>query len=306
MTDRSKVWRKFFTGRNGLRAGWRMVIFFVLFLCAAYLATRLTGVLQSYRPAEHGTRLEVVSLMAPLAVALLLVSGLMAKFERRSLAQYGLPLALAFRKQFWIGAMVGFLSLTALVFTLHMFGALSLARGDLTPGKVVLSGAAWLVPAFLGALVEDFFYRGYFLFTLTTGIGFWPAAAVSSLWMGGMHYLNPGGHGLGPASALAYCLVTCLLLRRTGNLWMPLGVHSAWNWGEMYFYGTLDSGFRTHSHLFAASQQGPAWLSGGLFGPEASVLIFVMFGIWWLGFSKLLPEKKYPLCSTVPPRFART
>jgi hypothetical protein len=70
---------------------------------------------------------------------------------------------------------------------------------------------------FLAALLEDLTYRGYLLFTLTTGIGFWPAAVVTSLLMGGMHYFNPGGHGLGPF-VIFYCLVTCLIVRRTGDL----------------------------------------------------------------------------------------
>jgi membrane protease YdiL (CAAX protease family) len=30
-------------------------------------------------------------------------------------------------------------------------------------------------------------------------------------------------------------MVACLMLRRTGDIWMPLGLHAAWNWGEVFF-----------------------------------------------------------------------
>ena len=71
-------------------------------------------------------------------------------------------------------------------------------------------------------------------------------ALVTSLLMGVMHYFNPAGHGLGPVAATTYCLVTCLILRRTGDLWMPLGIHLGWDWarvtstastGQAYYLG---------------------------------------------------------------------
>ena len=138
--------------------------------------------------------------------------------------------------------------------------------------------AAWAVLAFLGALLEDFLYRGYLLFTLATGIGFWPAAIVTSLLMGGLHYFNPNGHGLGPVSATMYCLVTVLVLRRTGDLWMPLGIHSAWAWGEIYFYGVPDSGYPANGHLLDARFHGSSLLTGGGFGPGGQHLYFGLAG----------------------------
>ena len=120
----------------------------------------------------------------------------------------------------------------------------ALARGSFSFGSPALHGAdiwkygaLWTLPLFLSALFEDFLYRGYLLFTLTSGIGFWPAAVVTSLLMGGAHYFNPGGHGLGPVTAFLYCLATCVVIRRTGDLWMALGIHAAWSWGEVFFYG---------------------------------------------------------------------
>ena len=203
-------------------------------------------------------------------------------------------------RQFWQGAVISFASFTALLLGLRLAGAFSFGPLALRGPDVLKYALLWAVPLFLAALLEDFFYRGYLLFTLTTGIGFWPAAVITSLWMGGMHYLNPGGHGLGPVAATMYCMVTFLVLRITGDMWMPLGIHAAWSWGELFFYGTPSSGFPSVGHLLSGSFHGPAWLTGGAFGPEAGVPNLILLMIWWFGFSAWLRGVKYPNPAAIP------
>jgi hypothetical protein len=229
-----------------------------------------------------------------LVFALLLASWIMARLEHRSLAGYGLPWHRAFCLQFWQGAAISFASLTLLLFVMRSLGAVSFASGGLRGIDPWRYGLLWTAPLFLAALLEDFFYRGYLLYTLTTGIGFWPAAVVTSLLMGGAHYFNPGGHGLGPLAATGYCLVTALVIRRTGDLWTALGIHSAWSWGEVFFYGVPSSGQSAHGHFLQASFHGSLWLTGGGFGPEASWLNLLLIGIWAVGFSLWLKGVKYP------------
>ncbi len=109
-----------------------------------------------------------------------------------------------------------------------------------------------------------------------------------------MHYLNPGGHGLGPVAAFLYCMATCVVIRRTGDLWMALGIHGAWNWGEVFFYGVPSSGFPGQGHLLNASFHGSTWLTGGTFGPEASAPSIVLLVVWGIVFSAWLRGVKYP------------
>jgi len=112
--------------------------------------------------------------------------------------------------------------------------------------------------------------------------------------MGGMHYLNPGGHGLGPVITTVYCLVTCLVIRRTGDLWMPFGIHAAWDWGITFVYGVPSGGQLTQQHLLSAQLHGPAWLTGGTYGPEASWPNLALLVIWGCFFSVWLRGVKYP------------
>jgi uncharacterized protein len=282
-----------FKGPNGLRAGWRLLIFVAILVPLDYAAS--LGIDPLLRRAHAGdfTPLGALLSVGPFLPPLLFVSWIMAKIEGRTFADYGLPWGRAFGRRFWQGAAFSFVSLTAMLLVMRLAGVFSFGR--MAHGWDVWKYAvAWTVPMLVGVLLEDFQYRGYLLFTLATGIGFWPAAIVTSLLMGGMHYFNPSGHGLGPMAATMYCLVTCLVLRRTGDLWMPLGIHAAWDWGESYFYGAQDGGFSAVGHLFGGSFHGNALLTGGGFGPEASIFSLVLLAIWGVIFSLWLRGVKYP------------
>jgi uncharacterized protein len=281
-------------GPNGLRAGWRLLIFFAIFLPLSYGASVSVDALIRRTHADFSTPLDAVFSIDLLVLPLLIATWIMGRIERRTLADFGLPWRRAFGRQFWQGAGFSFVSISLLLVTMRLAGVFSFGAIALHGWDVWKYGAAWAVLAFLGALLEDFLYRGYLLFTLTTGIGFWPAAIVTSLLMGGMHYFNPGGHGLGPVAATMYCLVTCLVLRRTGDLWMPLGLHASWGWCEVYFYGVPDSGYPANGHLFTASFHGNRLLTGGGFGPEASIFSLVMLVIWGVIFSVWLRGVRYP------------
>jgi hypothetical protein len=75
---------------------------------------------------------------------------------------------------------------------------------------------------------------------------------------------------------------------------MPIGLHTAWDWGQSFVYGVPDSGYLLPNHLFDSSFAGPTWLTGGTVGPEGSVLCTVLFiGLWYVC-SKWLPQAKYP------------
>ena len=78
----------------------------------------------------------------------------------------------------------------------------------------------------------------------------------------------------------------CLLLRLTGNLWMPIGFHAAWNWGQTFLFGVSDSGHAAApGHFFTASvsTSAPEWLSGGATGPEGSALCVALIATLILG-----------------------
>jgi len=222
-------------------------------------------------------------------VAAAVPAVILMRVEKRPWAAYGLPLRRAFGKVFWLGALWGFLGISVLIFSLY-------GLHDFTFGPIVLHGARvmkfaayWAVMFLLVGLFEEFLFRGYTQFTLTRGIGFWPAAIILSTSFGLVHLGNEGELWTGALAAASIALFFCLTLRRTGSLWFAVGFHAAWDWGESFFYSVPDSGLPAPGHLLNSSLHGAVWLTGGSVGPEGSVLCFVVIALFWIGFDRVYP-----------------
>ena len=89
-------------------------------------------------------------------------------------------------------------------------------------------------------------------------------------------------------------LRACIALRRTGNLWWPIGFHAAWDWGQTFFYGVPDSGLSASRNFLHAEFHGPNWLTGGSTGPEGSVLTLIALIVASLLVLRFYPEVRYP------------
>lgn len=290
------IWHYIFHGPNGLRAGWRLLIF------SAIVGTPVAGLLLAERvfmpPGAQKT-----SVITPALTMLgdgflfglfLFATFIMTLIEKRTIGDYGLPARRAFNKQFWLGAIIGFVAMSALLGMLRAagvfnFGSLAL-HGAALAKYAVLWGVAFLVVGF----TEEFVFRGYAQFTLTTGIGFWPTAILLSFGFGAIHLGNHGENWMGALDAGSAGFLFCFILRRTGDLWMPIGVHAAWDWAESFFYGVPDSGTVSPGHMLSPSFHGSKLLTGGSVGPEGSILCFFVLALLLLIFHFWMPHKKYP------------
>lgn len=286
---------RMFLGPNGLRAGWRILIFLALVVMMGFLLGRI-------KPLQHFIQsLGAKGTMTPLAtiageglsVLLVFVAAvIMTLIEKRSFTDYGLPMNEAFGKRFWQGLPLGFGMLSLLlsaIWALHGFSLTGLAVGGATAVKF---GLLWAIAFFLTGIFEEFTFRGYLQATLGSGIGFWPAAIVLGVFFGGLHLQNSGEAIFGALMAGTFGVVAAFALRRTGNLWLPITMHAAWDWGETYFYGTPDSGLTATGHLFNSSFHGSKWLTGGTVGPEGSWLVFPVLLIWALVIHLLFPARQ--------------
>lgn len=283
-----------FFGRTELRAGWRLLIFLAIVVA---LITASNLAVRSFLHGADDTTLFLVRELLDFLI-FLFASWIMGRIEARTIADYGLPWRKMFRIQFWQGVLLGFASITALLVAMRLsgvfhFGGIALHGADVWKWAIIYALVFTLV-----ALREEFRARGYALFTLTAGIGFWPAAILSAAYFGYSHHGNSGEDWIGLLNAGAAGLLLSFLLRRSGNLWMPIGFHLAFDWGETYFYGVADSGQVAPGHLLNSSSSGPAWLSGGTVGPEGSVLCTLLIVVVGLICSRWLREASYPKPST--------
>jgi uncharacterized protein len=284
------AWMWVFRGERELRAGWRLAIF--LGIVIALLKGSSLAVGRLMRGADDDALFLVREVMD--FVIFLVASWIMGRIEGRTIGDYGLPWRRMFRGEFWQGALIGFAAITGLLAMMRVAGVFYFGTVALHGADAAKWAILWGLVFLLVALREEFRARGYGLYTLAAGIGYWPAAILSSAYFGYSHHGNSGEDWIGLFNAGAFGLLLCFLLRRTGNLWLPIGVHTTFDWGETYFYGVANSGNVLPGHLLNSSLAGQAWLSGGTVGPEGSVLCTLLIIFLWLVCAAWLREVKYP------------
>lgn len=293
--------KKLFVGPNGLRAGWRVLMFIALFavLLGGFVLIRAGGpqaFKEQYRNQSHIT-ITPLLMGGSEAITLLflcIAALAMGNLEHRKFGEYGLPLRLALRKDFWVGSLTGFLAISGTLLTMFLLHGFRV-NGLAIHGTAILSSLfGWGVAFLLVGLVEEFTFRGYIQYTLTSGIGFWPAAFVMSSLFGLGHFFNSNENAVGSVAVVMFGLLLCLFLRRTGNLWCAVGFHLGYDWGQM-FYGVPDSGIVPYHNLLSSTLSGPQRLTGGMVGPEASVLTPIALLLVALLFSHYYRETRYQI-----------
>jgi len=283
-----------FVGAGGVRAGWR----FALFLAMGWLLGRgvdwvITHPLgykysPGWSPADF-----IVDGATTLGVALLAAS-IMGRIERRSLADYGMPLRGAFGVLFWKGVLWGFIPSAIIVVMIWAAGGASFHGLALSGSALWKSGLVWALAFLFVGLSEEFLYRGYAQFTLATGMGFWPGALLLSTLFGATHYfLKPMESWRDGVSVALYGLFWALTLRRTGSLWFAIGFHAMSDYADMVVFAepnTGNNGQPLSGHLLNISFHGPDWLTGGPCGTEASAFVFIILAGLFLLFHRLYPK----------------
>lgn len=282
---------KIFLSDEGLRVGWRLLLFVALWLLIEFVAEGLVPQLlrlkiEPYSP-QSVALAELMSFASAYAAALL-----MARLERRSASLYGLPMSQALGKSFWQGVLLGLCEVSLLVGLIAAFGGYSFGELAVHGAGVLGWGMLWAVAFVFVGLSEEFLFRGYAQYTLARGIGFWPAAIALSLVFGAVHLRNPGEGMAGAANVAVTGLVFAFALRRTGNLWLAVGWHASFDFGETFLFSVPNSGILLEHHLSSASLHGGTWLTGGTVGPEGSVFGFLTMGIGALAIHFLFPAKK--------------
>jgi membrane protease YdiL (CAAX protease family) len=215
----------------------------------------------------------------------------MARIEARPAGAYGLPTQSMFGAYFWHGAVLGIVEICALMGCIAMFRGYSFGPLAVHGSAILKWALLWALFFVLVGLFEEFAFRGYLQFTLADGVGFWPAAWLLSLGFGGVHLMNKGESPVGAISVVTIALVFALTLKRTGNLWLVVGWHAAFDFGETFLFSVPNSGNVFEGHLSNATLHGPTWLTGGTVGPEGSVFSFLTMAAAALYIHKVFPLK---------------
>jgi len=286
-----------FIGPDGLRAGWRFLLFALgIELGALVVEEPLAQVLARY----FAINLRELSAPALLirefvfCLSVFLVTGIAALAERRRIDSYGLPIEQAFGKFFWKGMLAGLLVVLFVAGAMILSGAMVLHGLALHGSDLAMFTLLWFVANILIGLSEEYTFRGYGLQSLWRGAGFWPAALITTAIFAGDHLEKPGENAMDIGMIFFLGLILCLSVRKTGSLWWAVGWHAGFDFGQLFLIGTRNGGQTPVGRLFNVTFPGPAWLNGGELGTEASVFMVpaaiatFIYVIWFL--RRLPPE----------------
>lgn len=128
-------------------------------------------------------------------------------------------------------------------------------------------------------VIEEVLARGIILRLVWRAFGPWAAFIFSSALFGAGHFGNPNASAW---AALCIAVEAGILLGAfyalTGRLWVSIGLHAGWNFTQGTLFGAAVSGtdFGGAIARSTAKDGFPLWLSGGQFGPEASLPALVI------------------------------
>jgi len=299
---RRSAFVRVFVGPMGVRAGWKVFIFVLIFGAVSFCLRPVGKLLHAHRG----------SLMSPVVAlvleflgmsAVLIATAIMAKLiDRKPWGYFGMPTRNAFRSSFWIGAGIGLGALALQLELMHLGGWFDFGPMQLHGVAIVQDGLIWGLMFLCVGVTEEGLLRGYVqrvttdgLSMLPTGWGFWTSAVLFSILFGAGHLANPGENKFGILMVFIDGMAMCFSLWRTGDLWFAIGNHAAWDWGETFLFGTPNSGTHGAGALMSPSFHGPTLLAGGTDGPEGSVLVLLSEALFIVAVALIYRARKYPL-----------
>ncbi|HEY0021434.1 MAG TPA: CPBP family intramembrane glutamic endopeptidase [Longimicrobium sp.] len=267
-----------FQGPYGLRAGWRLVLYLLLFVVAS-------GGLSVAVAAVGLSRSMLATTSAALFGALVAGWVMVRVIDQRPVGALGFAAEPAGLRDSAFGTLAGGAMLGAAVVLLAVAGT---ARWVAEPGTVSEYVAALgraLVFFWVAAALEEVLFRGYPFQVLVQGIGVWPTLLATSALFTYVHRNNPGITPFALANIFLAGFMLGVAYLRTRSLWFATAVHMGWNWAMS---GLLDfpvSGLRPFdAPYYDAHETGADWWTGGAFGPEAGVAatVTLALGTAWL------------------------
>jgi membrane protease YdiL (CAAX protease family) len=258
-----------------LRVGWRLLLHYVLFNALVLVAILIEHVLAGAGPSMLDPGIRPFSTGVQLIIMLLVTWYARRTFDKRSFSSLGLRQDKHALRDFLVGFIISAAMMTFL-FVAHLAGGWAQVFGwspDSSSGQLSLSNIAGSVLAFcFAAVTEEMLSRGYQMQNLSEDLGPAWGLFLSSALFSLMHAVNPHYDWKAILGLTASGLFLAYSWVQTSTLWLPIGLHLGWNLFEGIVYGFSVSGLELPG-LVQLNVDGPAWLTGASFGPEAGLLL---------------------------------
>jgi membrane protease YdiL (CAAX protease family) len=143
-----------------------------------------------------------------------------------------------------------------------------------------------------GALGEEMLFRGYGFQILLARLGPYATILPVSVVFGLAHLNNVSSTTIAILNTIGWGVVFGVAFLRSGDLWLPIGLHFGWN-VTLPLFGVNLSGFKMVATGYVMNwMTGPQW-SGGEYGPEGGLLTsLVMAPLFWFLFKAPIRRQK--------------
>ena len=217
--------------------------------------------------------LETATLVGTLAATYLATRFI----NRKPFVAVGLAVNKYTMREFGIGCLVGWLMLTGVFGIEYLWGYVKVSTGEFPFVESLQMFGISIVFFAVAALAEELLFRGYLFQTLVRGIRLIPASVLVGICFGFAHYRNPNSNAWGILNTILIAILFSFAYWRTRSLWLPFGIHLAWNFSQTTLYGYPTSGLHFSQYeLTRLTQFGPEWLTGGAYGPEGGAIATLM------------------------------
>lgn len=189
--------------------------------------------------------------------------------EWKSLGLYCFP---GWAKRVALGAGIGFALQAGIVLALVLTHAQHYGGRAACDAKIWANLAAdvWLFAA--AATSEELLFRGYALQRLRDAAGAPAAIVITSIAFGAAHVWNPAASVFSTLNTVLAGILLALAYFQRREMWLQCSLHAAWNFFMGPVFCLPVSGITFGPQLFTASRAGPAWWSGGAYGPEGGAV----------------------------------
>lgn len=226
---------------------------------------------------RDGLLAETATVLFATAAALLAYYGFVRLIERRSVSELSRPYAF---KELALGALLGTVLFSTTIGILWLFGYYQVSA--VNGWQLMIT---WLLTGIFSGVFEELLVRGVLFRIMEESLGTWIALVISALIFGAGHLSNPNATlWAGLAIAVEAGIMLAAAYVYTRRLWLPIGIHFAWNFVQGGIFGVAVSGNEANG-LLQSTLSGPALLSGGEFGAEASifaVIVCLIAGIYFV------------------------
>ena len=203
--------------------------------------------------------------------------GYAGQSQREPLKTMGLVRREGWKREFGLGAALGWGGVVACVLPTALIGSLVIRFW--TDAHQFFLLFVNLLTLAVAALAEEVAFRGYPFQRLIDAIGPTLATLGMSVLFAVMHLLNTNATAASTLITILAGWLFSIAYLRTRALWLPWGMHFAWNASMGILFGLPVSGLTVFSPVITTNAVGPIWLTGGSYGPEGSAIAAIVLPV---------------------------